>query len=436
MSYKTIRSKFSIILQSVLNPKDEYSFIGRFLVFGYSILYSMIFTIEKKILSLKNRLKYGKLYFNKIYWVNPKKIQYISKIRVNKWFDYSRILEGDWDLAPNRFEGDSMYQAFKQRFKEGKKWEDTEYYQKLMIIWDYNREKIDNRCRKFELLYNEIKKNGYKLKRELSSSKRGFVQFDVQTILDEISVDIDRDGKLLTLHGKHRLSIAKLLDIPKIPIIIIKRHKKWMVFRKNLILFYRNYNSEKHYQALIHPDLQNIPFKLGEIPFNLIRGSISIVKGTLLDIGANLGYFCNKFEDEGFNCYAIEENKILRYLLKKLKRVENKKFMIISESIFNYKNNQEITFDVVLALKIFQNFIKREDTYLDLIKFLKRLRVKELIIGYNSKDFRNKVFYRNYTPEEFVNFILENSCLNKAKFIGNTKNGRSLYKLTSENLSS
>jgi len=436
MIYKNIRNKFSNVILSFLNLKDESYFARRFLVSGYRFLYSLMFTIEKKLLILKNRLKYGKLYFNKIYWVNPKKIQYVSKIRVNKWYDYSRIIDGDWDHLTIPFEDSSLYQAFKQRFKEGKKWEDTEYYQKGMITWGYNKEKMDNMFRKFELLYYEIKKNGYKLKRELSSSKRGFVKFDVQTILDEISVDIGRDGQFFILHGKHRLSIAKLLDIPKIPIIIIKRHKKWMVFRKNLILFYRNYNSEKHYQALTHPDLQNIPFKQGEIPFNIIRGGISIAKGTLLDIGANLGYFCHKFEEEGFNCYAVEENKILRYLLKKLKRVENKKFKIISGPIFNFKKNQEITFDVVLALKIFHNFIKREDTYLDLIKFLKRLRVKELIIGYNSRDFRNKYFYRNYTPEEFVNFILENSCLNKAKFIGNTKTGRSLYKLTSENLSS
>ncbi|KKL54245.1 hypothetical protein LCGC14_2267320, partial [marine sediment metagenome] len=70
-------------------------------------LYSLIFTIEKKLLLLQNRLKYGKLYFNKIYWVNPKKIQYISKIRVNNWYYYSRILEGDWDHLTIPFEDTS-----------------------------------------------------------------------------------------------------------------------------------------------------------------------------------------------------------------------------------------------------------------------------------------------------------------------------------------
>ena len=441
MNYKNIRNKFSKIIQDNLNLKEEHSFTRSFVIFGYRSLYSLIFTIEKKILLLKNRLKYGKLYFNKNYYVNPKKIQYISKIRINMWYYYSRILDGDWDQSTVAFEDSAIYQSLRLRFIEGKNWEDTEYYQILLnennnelLRGGYSKEICNEKFRKLDILYDEIKRNGYKLKKELVSSKRRFTKFDIQTILDDVSIDIGRNGQLLIVHGKHRLSIAKLLDIPKVPIIIIKRHKKWMEFRKNLIFFFRNHQNEKHYQVLTHPDLQNIPFKQGEISFNIIRENISISKGTLLDIGAKLGFFCHTFEDEGFNCYALEENKKFKYLLKKLKRVENKKFKIITESIFNFEKNLEITFDVVLALNIFHNFLMRKDTYYNLIKFLKRLRVKELIFGaHNPKVFRNKNVYRNYTPDQFVNFILENSCLNKAKFIGKTKTGRSLYKLTSEN---
>lgn len=445
MNYKNFRDTISINIQVILNLKEEYSFIGRFLVFGYRSLYSLIFTIEKKVLLLKNRLKYGKLYFNKIYWINPEKIQYISKIRVSKWFDYSRILEGDWDQSTMIFEDSPLYKAFVERFKEGKKWEDTEHYQNLLNKYNNeiircgrnNKEKINERLKKSELLYYDIKRNGYKLKRELSSSKRLLAKFDIQTLLDEISVDIGRDGQLLILHGKHRLSVAKLLNIPKIPIIIVKRHKKWMIFRKNLLYLFRNYNSKKHCQVLTHPDLQNIPFTQGEIPYNLIRENISISKGNFLDIGAYLGYFCHKFEEDGFTCYAVEDNRVFMYLLKKLRRVENKKFKIIPGSIFDYKKNQEIIFDVVLALNVFHNYLRSENTYSDLIKFLNRLKVKELIFGaHNPRDFRNKNFYRNYTPDQFVNSIINNSCLNKAKFIGKTRTGRSIYKLTSENSSS
>ncbi len=153
----------------------------------------------------------------------------------------------------------------------------------------------------------------------------------------------------------------------------------------------------------------------------------------MLDIGANLGYFCRKFEEEGFDCYAVEVNLYYLYFLKKLKKAENKKFKIIPRSIFNYKKHQQINFDVVLALFIFHHFLKRKNTYLNLIKLLNRLKVKELFFGaHNPKEFKKGSVYKNYTPDQFVNFLINNSCLNKAKCIGKTKTGRYLYKLTSE----
>jgi len=39
----------------------------------------------------------------------------------------------------------------------------------------------------------------------------------------------------------------------------------------------------------------------------------------------------------------------------------------------------------------------------------------------------------NFNQEQFVNFILENSCLNHAERLIVYENGRALYKLTSTN---
>jgi len=136
-------------------------------------------------------------------------------------------------------------------------------------------------------------------------------------ILDEISVIIDRDGQLLLVEGRHRLSIAKLLKISKVPIRIVARHKKWMDFRKELILFSKNYQKGQLYQPLSHPDLQGIPFQRdGEERFKIIEENITAQKGTLLDIGANLGYFCHKFEEKGLDCYALEENRMCLFFEK------------------------------------------------------------------------------------------------------------------------
>lgn len=86
----------------------------------------------------------------------------------------------------------------------------------------------------------------------------------------------------------------------------------------------------------------------------------------------------------------------------------------------------------MLALYIFHHFLKRKNTYHNFIKLLKRIKVKELFFGaYNPNEFRGKKVYRVYEPDQFVSFLLENSCLNKAQLLTKFKNGRTLYKLTS-----
>jgi len=352
-------------------------------------------------------------------------------------------LEGDWDLSTKRFDDLLTVKAIQNRFKEGKKWEETEFYQlflnnlsKGIKKWGYNnKEDLDRRVNKTESLYYQIRRNGYKSKIELYSSKKLLTKIknlkSKKKIFDDILLAVGREGQLIFINGKHRLSIAKLLNIPKIPIIFVVRHKKWMEFRKNLIFFAKKYQGGKLTYRLTHPDLQDIPFKYGDLNFNLIKENLSISQGTLLDIGSNLGYFCHKFEDEGFDCYAVEENRMDLYFLRKLKKVENKKFNIIHESIYEYNKNQELVFDVLLALNGFHKYLEKKETFLDLINLLKRIKVKELFFGiHKSRRFGNKGGYRNYSSDEFINFIIENSCLNNAIVIGKTEDGRALYKLT------
>ena len=82
--------------------------------------------------------------------------------------------------------------------------------------------------------------------------------FNPSNIDDEIIISIGRNGDLLFSDGAHRLAIAKLLNIHKIPAKIAVRHKLWIKFRKKHTLFAKEQGG-KLYQPGVHIDLLDIP---------------------------------------------------------------------------------------------------------------------------------------------------------------------------------
>jgi cyclopropane fatty-acyl-phospholipid synthase-like methyltransferase len=162
----------------------------------------------------------------------------------------------------------------------------------------------------------------------------------------------------------------------------------------------------------------------------MIRKELSVEGGRLLDIGANWGYFCHKFEEIGFDCYAVEIERVNLYFLEKLKRAENRRFKIINKSIFEYQDIENSSFDVVLALNIFHHFLKDRASYYKLIDLLGKLKLGEMYFQPHCLgEPQMEGAYKNYSEEEFVKFILEASKLTKAELIGATQDGRKLYKL-------
>ncbi len=164
-----------------------------------------------------------------------------------------KITGGDWDLVRQRVESLISYIAFKERFLEGKSWEETLYYQFLKrkvrtarennlelpfpdgfdhsrsseYYFDYYLGKL----KYWEELYYQIKENGYKSQaagntypRSLHSRKASYEGWPE----NEVEIAVARDGELLFVDGRHRLIIAKLLEIEEIPVIVNLWHREFI----------------------------------------------------------------------------------------------------------------------------------------------------------------------------------------------------------------
>lgn len=244
---------------------------------------------------------------------------------------------------------------------------------------------------------------------------------------NEMAVAVGRGGAFLLADGLRALLTAKKLQLLRTPARILARHKQWQELRKELFAL----SLEKHlYQPARHPDLDFPAEHSCADRFNIISENLSAQKGKLLDIGACLGYFSHRFEDAGFECYAVENSPRPLHYLKKLKMAGDKKFRIIPEDILEWNGYRGLQFDVVLALNVFHHFLKHEKTYAKLINLLNGLQMKELFFEPPlPNELKMKNAYKIFTVEEFVEFILERSGLKRVEPIGTAKDGRRLYRL-------
>lgn len=211
----------------------------------------------------------------KLRYVDPDKIKYISgrgPLSEGALYDVGAVLGGDWDrhishrensnkqMTLKRFEEHSIHRLFVDHFENGVPWRETDFIERVEkkvadgdTTWHNCRSKKDiiERCEFLDNLYEDIRQNGYKTQRELRDSPPalsddfGFLNEHVM----EVAVDIGRNGEVLFLDGRHRLSIAKILDLGQIPVMVIARHKKWMDFRERQS---RSESPEKH------PDLVDL----------------------------------------------------------------------------------------------------------------------------------------------------------------------------------
>jgi len=208
----------------------------------------------------------------KLVWIPPEEIEYLTGTIESgpsshhlDHVDFFRGLEtfGDvrgssWDQKNELFEDLAVYRALRERFLEGEKWEDIDFYKKHSLrieegYTSYNcqtKDELWKKLQRVEVLYKNIKKHGYKTQSDVGSCK----------LHKEITVNIGRDGAFLfNGGGRHRLSIAKIQQLDEIPVIIRVRHENWQYIRDQIITVEKECQLENSIRSkLHHPDLADI----------------------------------------------------------------------------------------------------------------------------------------------------------------------------------
>lgn len=175
-----------------------------------------------------------------IKYVDPKKIQYVTGRSWKPWSkisnQFGKVMSGNWDCIqptgipedrkpyPRDFTEHVFYISIRNHFERDVPWTETELYHWLATVRDRSEEHILEHFDHIDNLYNQIQSKGYRSQKALFKKDQTFLS----ALSNEVLVDIGRNGEILFVDGRHRLSIAKVLNLSFIPVVVLIRHEKWI----------------------------------------------------------------------------------------------------------------------------------------------------------------------------------------------------------------
>jgi len=210
----------------------------------------------------------------KILWISPAEIEFDVR-HPDPPKKFGRVYGGDWDMTGDRFTERRVYQSLENYFCNDISWSDTEYYNHKQNRLKDNKptrgcsdiSDLEQYFNEIDELYTKMSEYGYKTQQQLLSEEPNKT---VRKNLDapiprmnEIGVSIGRDGTFYHhSQGVHRLSLAKILDVNKVAVQVIVRHKNWQHLR-NYIRTTGSIPQSIHLSDinLHHPDLADLPIK-------------------------------------------------------------------------------------------------------------------------------------------------------------------------------
>ncbi len=148
------------------------------------------------------------------------------------------IMKGDWDISDKidiekYILNDTFMKAVHDIFASKKRYQQTDQFIEMIEIVNSNNPKnwkargcknisdVHNYFEKLNKIFLDIKKNGFQTQIELGSDRKN----------NEIQLYIDRNGDVCKFQGQghHRLAIAFVLNLDKIPCRIISVHHNFYI---------------------------------------------------------------------------------------------------------------------------------------------------------------------------------------------------------------
>jgi hypothetical protein len=366
-----------------------------------------------------------------LHWVDPRRIRYASLLDNDVDLDRGRVVGGDWDAHVECVEETDYFVAYRQVLMEGMDWSDTPFYERVLAEvaagipkWGcYIREEFDRRLEYVTSLFVEMREMGYVPNHNT----------------EQICVDVGRHGDLMFVDGQHRLSFAKLLGLPRVPVVLVARHQEWIDFWREIVRYALRHGGRVR-DPLLHPDLENIQAKYGPKRFELITRAIRTERGRLLDLGSHWGYFCHRFEELGFECTAVEPDVRNYRFLTRLRRAQHRRFETHNEDPLRYLERMQeagAAYDVVLAMGLFADPTWSKQGSEGLKHLFSLVNASELYVMPEPPVARSRIETSRHWvfPEEnFLDFARTYSRFVDVTCIGHVTNGAPVYRLAQPRL--
>ncbi len=161
---------------------------------------------------------------NRILWVPPDAVVATTAERLGPTHR-GRILDGDWDLDALPLRDLGVWRGLHQRVREGRDWEDTDLAPGRHVpeapnvgrrSVDLSPEGLADRFASLDALTVSLREDGWLAHHDVGA-----------TFEREMAVVIGRDGRLIRdSGGLHRLVIAQLLGLERIPCRVLAEHAR------------------------------------------------------------------------------------------------------------------------------------------------------------------------------------------------------------------